>query len=126
MQLIEIKKILSIANFKFKKNLIYSLFSSFLEVLSLGSLIPLIIVLVDEQGAVIQKFEKFIPISINESSFSEHYLKFTFIILSFYLLSLIFYVFFRYLIKLNILRFQAELAYKIFNEYLKRDYQKLS
>ena len=125
MQLIEIKKILSIANFKFKKNLILSLFSSFLEVLSLGSLIPLIIILVDEQGAIIQKYEKFIPISINKSSFSEHYLKFTFIILTFYLLALVIYVFFRYLIKLNILRFQAELAYKIFNQYLKRDYQKL-
>ena len=125
MQLIEIKKILSIANFKFKKNLILSLFSSFLEVLSLGSLIPLFIILVDEQGAIIQKYEKFIPISINKSSFSEHYLKFTFIILTFYLLALVIYVFFRYLIKLNILRFQAELAYKIFNQYLKRDYQKL-
>ena len=69
MQLIEIKKILSIANFKFKKNLILSLFSSFLEVLSLGSLIPLIIILVDEQGAIIQKYEKFIPISINKVVF---------------------------------------------------------
>ena len=96
-----------------------------MEVLSLGSLIPLIIILVDEQGAIIQKYEKFIPISINKSSFSEHYLKFTFIILTFYLLALVIYVFFRYLIKLNILRFQAELAYKIFNQYLKRDYQKL-
>jgi len=125
MQLNEIKKILSIANFKFKKNLIFSLCSSLLEVLSLGSLIPLIIVLVDEKGAVIQKFDKIFPISINESSFLDVYIKLTFIILIFYLLSLILYILLRYLVKLNILRFQAELAYKIFNEYLKRDYQKL-
>ena len=52
---------LEIAHLRFASTGVLSLFSSFLEVLSLGSLIPLIIVLVDEQGAIIQKYEKFIP-----------------------------------------------------------------
>lgn len=125
MQFFEIKKILSLADFNFKNNLIFSLISSFLEVVSLGSLIPLVIVLVEGEGDVFQKIEKFLPITLKNDNFSDYYLSFTLLILAIYLLTLIIYIFLRYLIKRNILRFQANLAHKIFSEYLKRDFQVL-
>ena len=76
MQFFEIKKILSLANFNFKNNLIFSLISSFLEVVSLGSLIPLVIVLVEGEGDVFQKIEKFLPITLENDNFSDYYFKF--------------------------------------------------
>ena len=50
MQFNKLNKILSTANFSFRYNFILSLINSILEVLSLGSLIPLIIVLVDKES----------------------------------------------------------------------------
>ena len=55
MQFNKLNKILSTANFSFRYNFILSLISSILEVLSLGSLIPLIIVLVDKEVSRLTK-----------------------------------------------------------------------
>ena len=52
-------------------------------------------------------------------------LKFTLFILVIYLVALVLYVFLRYIIRKNIFKFQANLAHKIFSEYLKRDFQTL-
>ena len=119
----KIRKILSIGKFSNKQNLFYSLLSSFLEVLSLGSLIPLIMILVDEKGGQLNELAKFIPLEFQSVDLKSYYLNFTLLILVIYIISLIIYVYLRYLIKKNIFNFQAELAHNIFSEYLNRDYQ---
>lgn len=119
----KIRKILSIGKFSNKQNLFYSLLSSFLEVLSLGSLIPLIMILVDEKGGQLNELAKFIPLEFQSVDLKSYYLNLTLLILVIYIISLIIYVYLRYLIKKNIFNFQAELAHNIFSEYLNRDYQ---
>ncbi len=125
MQFNKLNKILSTANFSFRYNFILSLISSILEVLSLGSLIPLIIVLVDKESAAYEKIKQFFPINFANENIFNHYLKFTLFILVIYLVALVLYVFLRYIIRKNIFKFQANLAHKIFSEYLKRDFQTL-
>ena len=73
----KIRKILSIGKFSNKQNLFYSLLSSFLEVLSLGSLIPLIMILVDEKGGQLNELAKFIPLEFQSVDLKSYYLKTT-------------------------------------------------
>ena len=125
LNILEFKKFLTTLGIGRKKNLIFLFIfmfvASFLEMLSIGIMIPLANLIFNPEGSANEVFSFILKLS--RESLSLNYVNILilviFLIYSLKYLFLIFYTFFQAKVLLVI---KAELTKKLFNHYLNRDY----
>jgi ATP-binding cassette, subfamily B, bacterial PglK len=126
LNILEFRKFLTIIEVGRKKNLIllfiFMIVASFLEMLSIGIIIPLVNIIFNPEGSANEALSFIVKLSRNSLSFNYINIAILAIFFVYFLkyLFLIFYTFFQAKVLLVI---KAELSKKLFNHYLNRDYK---